>query len=842
MIVLRRLNIAKKKEKYSPMMTKYLELKKDYQDSIVFYRLGDFYEMFFDDAIVASKALNIALTGKNAGVSERVPMCGVPFHSAQGYIEDLVKMGHKVVIVEQLTDPKASKGLVERGVVQIVTPGTIMDLKLNEKVNHFIGALGIFDFHYTLAYADISTGEFYCLNLEKDDRKLKNQIETLDLKELVMNQDGYEDDSLMISHYDNEHIQDKYKKLFEGVSDLKEIKVASNLLNYMLETQKRDLDYIQPLTEVDQQNYVVLDASTKKALELTKNSNQEKYGTLLWLLDHTHSAMGGRMLKSWIDHPLLNKDAIEERLDMVEIFVDNLIERETIKDMINEIYDIEKLASRIAFGNVNARDLKWIASSLQVIPELKHQLLSLENEKLNKLAEQLLDLTPITELIESAIVDNPPLVIKEGNIIKEGYSAELDEYRDAKKNGQNWLREFEEKEKQRTGIQKLKIGYNRVFGYYIEVTKSQLNLVKDEFNYTRKQSLTNAERFITPELKEMEDKILSAQDRIVSLEYEIFSQIRQYIKQYVHMIQDVAKVVAKVDVYISLAIVASSNRYVRPTFNDEHRLHIVEGKHPIVEEVISSKNYIANDVDLDEKNRIMMITGPNMGGKSTYMRQVTLTVLMAQMGSFVPAREADLPIFDQIFTRIGASDDLVSGQSTFMVEMLEANNALRYATEDSLIIFDEIGRGTATFDGMALAQGIVEYIAKKTKALTLFSTHYHELTLMNKDLGIKNVHASADVSNDSIKFLYKIKEGATGQSYGINVAKLAKLPDEVIARAKVILDSLQDNNMETKLEASSNTVIVEKESAAEKMLSQIDPMQLSPIDALSTLIELKKLL
>ncbi|HAH75277.1 MULTISPECIES: DNA mismatch repair protein MutS [Kandleria] len=834
--------MAKKKEKYSPMMTKYLELKKDYQDSIVFYRLGDFYEMFFDDAIVASKALNIALTGKNAGVSERVPMCGVPFHSAQGYIEDLVKMGHKVVIVEQLTDPKASKGLVERGVVQIVTPGTIMDLKLNEKVNHFIGALGIFDFHYTLAYADISTGEFYCLNLEKDDRKLKNQIETLDLKELVMNQDGYEDDSLMISHYDNEHIQDKYKKLFEGVSDLKEIKVASNLLNYMLETQKRDLDYIQPLTEVDQQNYVVLDASTKKALELTKNSNQEKYGTLLWLLDHTHSAMGGRMLKSWIDHPLLNKDAIEERLDMVEIFVDNLIERETIKDMINEIYDIEKLASRIAFGNVNARDLKWIASSLQVIPELKHQLLSLENEKLNKLAEQLLDLTPITELIESAIVDNPPLVIKEGNIIKEGYSAELDEYRDAKKNGQNWLREFEEKEKQRTGIQKLKIGYNRVFGYYIEVTKSQLNLVKDEFNYTRKQSLTNAERFITPELKEMEDKILSAQDRIVSLEYEIFSQIRQYIKQYVHMIQDVAKVVAKVDVYISLAIVASSNRYVRPTFNDEHRLHIVEGKHPIVEEVISSKNYIANDVDLDEKNRIMMITGPNMGGKSTYMRQVTLTVLMAQMGSFVPAREADLPIFDQIFTRIGASDDLVSGQSTFMVEMLEANNALRYATEDSLIIFDEIGRGTATFDGMALAQGIVEYIAKKTKALTLFSTHYHELTLMNKDLGIKNVHASADVSNDSIKFLYKIKEGATGQSYGINVAKLAKLPDEVIARAKVILDSLQDNNMETKLEASSNTVIVEKESAAEKMLSQIDPMQLSPIDALSTLIELKKLL
>lgn len=835
--------MAKKKEKYSPMMTKYLELKKDYQDAIVFYRLGDFYEMFFDDAITASKELNLALTGKNAGVKERVPMCGVPFHSATTYIEDLVKKGHKVVIVEQLEDPKQAKGLVERGVVQIVTPGTIMDLKLNEKVNHFIGALGIFDFCYTLAYADISTGEFYCMNLEKDERVLRNQIRTLDLKELVVN-DDFADDSLMVTHYDNEHMSDRYKKLFEEVNDLKEIKVAVNLLNYMLETQKRDLDYIQPLAEVRQSDYVTMDPSTKKSLELTKSLSGDKYGSLLWLLDHTHSAMGGRMLKNWIENPLLDQKQIMQRLDMVEIFVNNFIERETIINMIKEVYDLEKLASRIAFGNVNARDLKWIASSLKIIPEIRHQLYALNDPVLNQLAEQLVDLSPITQIIDDAIIDNPPLVIKEGNIIKQGYSAELDEYRDLKANGQKWLTEFEEKEKERTGISKLKIGYNRVFGYYIEITKSQLNMVKDEFQYTRKQSLSNAERFITPELKEMEDKILSAQDRIVSLEYEIFSQVRQYIKGYVHQMQDVAKVVARLDCYTALAALAAKNGYIRPTFNDDHRIDIVDGRHPVVEEVISRQNYIANDCHLDAKANIMLITGPNMGGKSTYMRQVVLTAIMAQIGSFVPAKKADLPIFDQIFTRIGASDDLVSGQSTFMVEMLEANNALRYATENSLIIFDEIGRGTATYDGMALAQGIIEYIAHHIHALTLFSTHYHELTLMNENEGVKNVHASADVSHDTIKFLYKIQAGATGESYGINVAKLAKLPDEVINSANVILQSLLNNSQvsETLHQVKKQTVVVQKESEVEKALAAIDPMQLSPIDALSTLIELKKLL
>ena len=831
--------IILKKEKYSPMMEKYLELKKDYQDAIVMYRIGDFYEMFFDDAAVASKALNLALTGKNAGVKERVPMCGVPFHAATGYVEELVKQGHKVVIVEQLSDPKA-KGLVERGVVQIVTPGTLMDFKLNEKVNNFIGALGVFDFSYTLAYADLSTGEFYCLNLEKKEHLLRNKIESLGIKEIVVEDDSISIDGVMMSSFKDETIKDNYKKIFENINDLKQIKICANLLNYLLDTQKRELEYIHTIVEVKQEDYVYMESATKKALELTKNANNEKYGTLLWLLDHTHSAMGGRLLKQWIDQPLISKEKIEERLDLVEVFMDNFLERETIIDMINDIYDIEKLASRVAFGNVNARDLKWICSSLKVIPELKYQLLSLDHPQLNKLAMQLVDLSPIIQTIDEAIVDDPPLVIKEGNIIKDGYNKELDELRDIRKNGKKWLMAFEEKEKERTGIKGLKVGYNRVFGYYIEVTKSYLPLVKDEFNYTRKQSLSNAERFITPELKDMENKILSAQDRIVALEYEIFTQVRQYIKGFVHEIQDVAKVVAKVDVFTSFALVSGRNDYVRPVFNDEHIIHIEAGRHPVVEEVISKENYVKNDVSLGEDAKIMLITGPNMGGKSTYMRQMALTMIMAQIGCFVPARSAALPVFDAIFTRIGASDDLIGGQSTFMVEMLEANNALKYASENSLIIFDEIGRGTATFDGMALAQGILEYVANHNHSLTFFSTHYHELTRM-EGASIKNVHAGADISNDSIRFLYHIEDGPSGQSYGINVAKLAKLPEQVIVRADAILKSLEDNNIEEKLQNIEVQSVV-KTSAVEETLKGIDPMSLSPLDALSTLIELKKML
>ena len=828
------------KQKYSPMMMQYLEIKEQNQDAIVMFRLGDFYEMFFDDAIVVSKALDLALTGKNAGVKERVPMCGVPFHSVSGYIQKLIDLGHKVAIVEQLSEP-GKKGIVKRGVVQIITPGTIMDTSLNEKRNHYIGALGIFDFNYTLAYCDISTGEFYVVNIDKKEHILKNYIDSLGLKEIVVSED-WSMDGLFISHFEDDHFNDQYKKIFESLSDLKQIKMCSLLLNYMLDTQKRELEHLQKIQEVKTEDYIYMDSYTKKSLELIKNLNNESYGTLQWLLDDTKSAMGGRLLRHWIERPLVNQEKIEKRMDIIEVFIDNFIERETIKDIINDIYDLEKLAGRIAFGNVNARDLKWIASSLNVVPELKHQLLSLNTSYTDELAHQLVDLSHLTKAIDDAIVDNPPLTVKEGGLIKSGYNQELDELRYIRENGKQWLSEFEAKERERTGIKGLKIGYNRVFGYYIEVTKSYLPMIKDEFEYTRKQSISNAERFVTPELKEMEAKILSANDKIVALEYEIFVQLREYMKKDVHLIQDVAGVIAQIDVYQSLASKASQNSYVRPVFNLEHRLHIVNGRHSVIEQVISRQNYVPNDIDMSQEQSILLITGPNMGGKSTYMRQIALSVIMAQIGSFVPADEAHMPIFDQIFTRIGASDDLISGQSTFMVEMLEANNALRYATKDSLIIFDEIGRGTATFDGMAIAQSIIEYIASSIQCITLFSTHYHELTMMDDSFHIQNVHASASIEDDHIVFLYKIKPGRSHRSYGINVAQLAKLPDEVIQRSQVILESLENNNIEKVISEKQEPQTIVKESVVEKALSRIDPMTLSPIEALSTLIELKKLL
>ena len=828
------------KQKYSPMMMQYLEIKEQNQDAIVMFRLGDFYEMFFDDAIVVSKALDLALTGKNAGVKERVPMCGVPFHSVSGYIQKLIDLGHKVAIVEQLSEP-GKKGIVKRGVVQIITPGTIMDTSLNEKRNHYIGALGIFDFNYTLAYCDISTGEFYVVNIDKKEHILKNYIDSLGLKEIVVSED-WSMDGLFISHFEDDHFNDQYKKIFESLSDLKQIKMCSLLLNYMLDTQKRELEHLQKIQEVKTEDYIYMDSYTKKSLELIKNLNNESYGTLQWLLDDTKSAMGGRLLRQWIERPLVNQEKIEKRMDIIEVFIDNFIERETIKDIINDIYDLEKLAGRIAFGNVNARDLKWIASSLNVVPELKHQLLSLNTSYTDELAHHLVDLSHLTKAIDDAIVDNPPLTVKEGGLIKSGYNQELDELRYIRENGKQWLSEFEAKERERTGIKGLKIGYNRVFGYYIEVTKSYLPMIKDEFEYTRKQSISNAERFVTPELKEMEAKILSANDKIVALEYEIFVQLREYMKKDVHLIQDVAGVIAQIDVYQSLASKASQNSYVRPVFNLEHRLHIVNGRHSVIEQVISRQNYVPNDIDMSQEQSILLITGPNMGGKSTYMRQIALSVIMAQIGSFVPADEAHMPIFDQIFTRIGASDDLISGQSTFMVEMLEANNALRYATKDSLIIFDEIGRGTATFDGMAIAQSIIEYIASSIQCITLFSTHYHELTMMDDSFHIQNVHASASIEDDHIVFLYKIKPGRSHRSYGINVAQLAKLPDEVIQRSQVILESLENNNIEKVISEKQEPQTIVKESVVEKALSRIDPMTLSPIEALSTLIELKKLL
>lgn len=832
------------KEKYSPMMMQYLGIKEQNKDSIVMFRLGDFYEMFFDDAIMVSKELELALTGKNAGAKERVPMCGVPFHSASGYIQRLVDNGHKVAIVEQLTDP-GKKGIVERGVVQIVTPGTIFDESLTQNRNNYIACMMTFDFVYTLAFCDITTGEFQVVNIDKQDNILNNQLATMEVKEIVVESNCTYSfrEGIMVSRYDNETFSEKYQDIFKNIKDLKQIKVATLLLNYLIETQKRDLEHLQIIEEINNKDYMTMDLYTKKSLELTENArDHEKYGSLFWLLDMTKSAMGARLLKNYIDRPLLNRQAIEKRLDIVEIFTQQFIQRESIKEILKEVYDLERLSSRIAFGNINARDLKWIASSLKVIPELKQQLYSFNEDLTNQLADQLVDLSHITKLIDDAIIDNPPLTIKEGNIIKDHFSEDLDELRYLRDHGKQWLIDFEQKEREKTGIKNLKVGYNRVFGYYIEVTKGSLDQVKDEFEYTRKQSLSNAERFITPELKDMESKILSAQDKIEKLEYVLFTQIRNEIKKEVHLIQDVAKIIAQVDVYQSLAMLASENSYVRPIFNNNKTLEIIEGRHGVIEKVMGHGQYVPNDVSIDEKNPVVLITGPNMGGKSTYMREVALMIIMAQIGSFVPAKYANLTIFDQIFTRIGASDDLISGQSTFMVEMLEANNALRYANENSLILFDEIGRGTATFDGMAIAQAMIEYIAKNIHCMTLFSTHYHELTFLeDKGLGIQNVHASARVDNDHLVFEYLIKKGKSNKSYGVNVAKLAKLPDEVIQRANRVLETLEENNVEDRL-VEEKVTIIEKESEVEKYLKTIDPMALSPLDALSTLIELKKLL
>ena len=832
------------KEKYSPMMMQYLGIKEQNKDSIVMFRLGDFYEMFFDDAIMVSKELELALTGKNAGAKERVPMCGVPFHSASGYIQRLVDNGHKVAIVEQLTDP-GKKGIVERGVVQIVTPGTIFDESLTQNRNNYIACMMTFDFVYTLAFCDITTGEFQVVNIDKQDNILNNQLATMEIKEIVVESNCTYSfhEGIMVSRYDNETFNEKYQDIFKNIKDLKQIKVATLLLNYLIETQKRDLEHLQIIEEINNKDYMTMDLYTKKSLELTENArDHEKYGSLFWLLDMTKSAMGARLLKNYIDRPLLNRQAIEKRLDIVEIFTQQFIQRESIKEILKEVYDLERLSSRIAFGNINARDLKWIASSLKVIPELKQQLYSFNEDLTNQLADQLIDLSHITKLIDDAIIDNPPLTIKEGNIIKDHFSEDLDELRYLRNHGKQWLIDFEQKEREKTGIKNLKVGYNRVFGYYIEVTKGSLDQVKDEFEYTRKQSLSNAERFITPELKDMESKILSAQDKIEKLEYVLFTQIRNEIKKEVHLIQDVAKIIAQVDVYQPLAMLASENSYVRPIFNNNKTLEITEGRHGVIEKVMGHGQYVPNDVSIDEKNPVVLITGPNMGGKSTYMREVALMIIMAQIGSFVPAKYANLTIFDQIFTRIGASDDLISGQSTFMVEMLEANNALRYANENSLILFDEIGRGTATFDGMAIAQAMIEYIAKNIHCMTLFSTHYHELTFLeDKGLGIQNVHASARVDNDHLVFEYLIKKGKSNKSYGVNVAKLAKLPDEVIQRANRVLETLEENNVEDRL-VEEKVTIIEKESEVEKYLKTIDPMALSPLDALSTLIELKKLL
>ncbi len=837
------------KEKYSPMMSQYLEIKKDYPDTLVLFRLGDFYELFFEDAKTASRELELVLTGKNAGVEERVPMCGMPFHAVNTYIDKLVKKGYKVAIVEQTEDPKnVKKGIVKRDVIQVITPGTLIDVGLEDNKNNYILSIDDQGSFYIISYCDLSTGELGVLNIENDVDLLYNEIDTFDTKEIVVSERFNKDilaplktqRNFTISIHQDVEPTLEYEDVVMNIQDIRQIRCLVRLVDYLVSTQKRNLDYLQAAKVLKTKQYLQMDVYTRFNLELTRTiRSEDRYGSLLWVLDKTKTAMGSRLLKTYLSRPLADVYTINDRLDVVEAFVNNFIVRKETATLLNEVYDLPRLIARIGYGNANARDLVQLAKSLGVVPEIQKILNESLNEKLIEVASKLNPLDSIVNLINDAIVENPPFAIKEGGMIRSGYNKELDELHSLSKGGKEWISKLEALEKERTGIKTLKIGYNKVFGFYIEVSKGQLPLVKDEFGYIRKQTLVNGERFITQELKEKEDLILNAEDKMFKLEYEIFNAIRNEIKKYTQDIQHLSEVVADLDVLRSLAEVSVLNNYVRPSFNDAQTMDVVDGRHAVLEKV-SNSAYVPNDVKFNKDSLLQLITGPNMGGKSTFMREVALIVIMAQIGCFVPARSASLSIFDRIFTRIGASDDLVSGQSTFMVEMLEANNAIRNATKNSLIVFDEIGRGTSTFDGMALAQAIIEYLCTNVQAITLFSTHYHELTSLEGKLqGLKNVHVSVYEENNKVTFLYKIKDGPANKSYGINVARLAHLPDELLERAKDILLGLEQNKVSG---VASGYLIKEvvKESEVEKKLKAIDPLSISPMEALNFLYELKK--
>ena len=847
--------MAKAKEKkYSPMMEQYLEIKKDYQDVIIFYRVGDFYEMFFDDAILGSKELELALTGKDAGVEERVPMCGVPFHAADTYIEKLVERGYKVAICEQTEDPKDAVGLVKRGVIKLITPGTI-DTGLKEKENNYIAAIGYFKREYILCYSDTTTGEGYLATFKSFDL-LANEILSLKIKEIIVNHSfshiGLKDfvikNSIVLSYKDDMEDLSGLEYIVEEIKEEYRF-VVNMLLSYFIETQKTTPNYFKPFHSYVSESYLHIDAFTKKNLEITETLRlNNKNGSLLWLLDKCNTAMGSRMLHKWMDKPLVDKSLIEQRLDYIEAFNNHVIEKEEIKSSFKNVYDLERIIGRICQGSANAKDLVWLRRSLKDIPFVKE---NLNQMGLAELANTINPHEELYQLLNLALVENPPLSVKEGGMINEGFSKELDEVKEISTNGREWILNYEATERERTGIKTLKVGYNRITGYYIEITKGALKELPEDIVYERRATLVNSERFISPELKHYEQLVLNAKERIESLEYEIFTQLRNKAKTYVKSLQYLANVISEVDCYISLSDIAIKNNYVRPTFNDKREINIVDGRHPVLENLLGPK-YIVNDVVINKYN-MMLITGPNMSGKSTYMRMLASIIILAQMGSFVPARVADLSIMDAIFTRIGASDDLVSGQSTFMVEMMEANYAISNATKNSLVLFDEIGRGTATFDGMAIAQAILEYLHEKVGCITLFSTHYHELTSLDRKLKhLKNVHVEAEETENGVAFLHKVLDGPTDKSYGINVASLAGLPKSLTERSKQILNVLEEDSNTHKgialdlfnFDEYDKKEEVKVESVASKIkkrLDEIDINKLTPIEALNLLYELKEM-
>lgn len=838
-----------KKATYTPMMKHYLELKKQHEDAIIFYRLGDFYEMFFEDARTASSELDLVLTGRNAGVEERVPMCGIPHHAAKGYIQRLIQKGYKVAIVEQLEDPALAKGLVKRDVIKIVTPGTIMDEVSDEKTTVYIASLHDFQFGLAVILCEMTTGELRAQLIDKHVMAIQKVLLGNNVREIVI-QEKFdkkivkmieEMQTITVSYHNVNALKEEYRHLLNGIEDDRVETAFGVLTNYLDETQKRNMAHLNAVEMVYEHDFLQMDFSTKQNLELTSSLRSNSRSQTLWsFLDKCRSSMGSRLLKKWIEYPLVDTAMINRRLDAIEYLNDNFITKDELREHLGFVYDLERLSARVAYGSANPRDILRLVKTLEHTPqifELFHNCSAYEEFQTIDPCRELYD------LIEGAIIDNPPLTLKDGGVFVEGYNEELDQVREIGKNGKNWILELENKERERTGVKSLKIGYNRVFGYYIEVTKTNLTSIKDEFGYVRKQTLTNAERFVTQELKEKEDAIVHAQERSIRLEAELFNHLLNQIKVYLPKLHDLSNALSTIDALYALAEISSENGYTRPQFHTGHSIHMKEARHPILDRMMKTTRYVSNDLDMAEGNDILMITGPNMGGKSTYMRQTVLLVIMAQIGCFVPAKKAEMPIFDQIFTRIGASDDIMSGQSTFMVEMIEANNALQNATANSLILFDEIGRGTSTYDGMALAQAMIEYIMRNIKAKTLFSTHYHELTEMaEKNASIRNVHVDVHEEDDKVTFLYRVLDGKADKSYGINVARLAHLPTSVLDRAKQILDNLElQPNMVKEVQAP---LVIEKENPQHvqiiNQVKQVDVNKMTPMEAMQFLYELKE--
>lgn len=832
------------KTKLAPMMQHYVSLKENNPDTIILYRLGDFYEMFFEDAELVSHELELTLTGRNAGLEERVPMCGVPHHAVDIYIDKLIKKGYKVAICEQLEDPKTAKGIVKRDITEVISSGSVITANsLNEKENNYLASLYSLGYCYILTYADITTGEIYSEVLEQDSNIIINKIIYLGIKEIIANSKVNKEIisslkniyKLPITITDSLYEENNYSYITENITDERYLIGTKHLIYYLTINLKRNISHFQKLSIRINNEYLKMDIHTKRNLELTESiRNKERMYSLLWLLDETKTAMGGRLLKSWIESPLLDIDKINHRYDTVATLLEEFILSEELRKYLYDVYDLERLCGRISLGSANARDLIQLKESLKVLPEI-NKILSLINYT------TLPDISNLYNLLESSLYETPPQTLKEGYLIKPGYNKELDELKDLRSGGKDFISNYEQEERERTGIKNLKVGFNKVFGYYIEISKGNLPLVKEEYGYIRKQTLTNCERFINPILKEKEDLVLSAEEKIINLEYDLFINIRNTCNEYTHIIQEIAKTISEIDVLSSFALISEKYNYTRPTLTKEHNLEIIDGRHPVVEKVIN-ENYIPNDIIMDPKTSILLITGPNMAGKSTYMRELGIITIMAQIGCYVPAKKAILPIFDKIFTRIGASDDLVSGESTFMVEMTEAANAIKNATPDSLILFDELGRGTATFDGMSLAQAILEYINNKIACKTLFSTHYHELTDLENTLDkLKNKHVSAEEKDGKITFLHKVKDGSIDKSYGINVAKLANLPKEVTDRAEEILSVYE------KKEAKRDIVIQTtlpldfepKESPIEKELKELNILEITPIEAMNILYKLK---